>query len=145
MTKYLAFVLASGISVFAHSYGPAPKLTVAPGEDVRACTACHTGNALNSGTGKIEILLSSGNYVPGTKQRVVVRVSDAAQRRWGFELSARLNSNLSNPAGELSPVDNLPCHMRRQRAPALFHRHLTSRKLPPVPPRADRLRNFSID
>lgn len=93
---------------FGHSYGPAPKLTGAPGEVAGTCTSCHTGNALNSGTGRIQVLLAgSPTYVPGVKQRVVVQLSDAAQRRWGFELSARLNSDLTKDAGELTPVDNL--------------------------------------
>jgi IPT/TIG domain. len=40
------------------------------------------------------------------KQRVSVQVSDPAQRRWGFELTARLASNPSNgQAGDLSPAD----------------------------------------
>ena len=96
------------IPVFAHSYGPAPRRTAAPGDDARACTACHTSFALNSGPGSVKILLQSGPvYIPGIKQRIAVQVSDPAQQRWGFELSARLNSDLANSqAGDLTPVDN---------------------------------------
>jgi len=37
----------------------------------------------------------------------MVQVSDPDQRRWGFELTARLNSNPeSGQAGDLTPVDN---------------------------------------
>jgi uncharacterized protein (TIGR03437 family) len=37
----------------------------------------------------------------------MVRVSDPVQQRWGFELTARLNSDLaSGQAGDLTPVDN---------------------------------------
>ncbi len=47
-------------------------------------------------------------YIPGVKQRVVVQVTDPVQKRWGFELSARLNSDLAGgQAGTLTPVDNL--------------------------------------
>lgn len=95
-------------SVFAHSYGPPPRVTGAPGDNAQACTLCHTGSALNSGAGFVKILLQSGAvYIPGVKQRVMVQVSDPVQQRWGFELSARLNSNLqSGQAGDLIPVDN---------------------------------------
>lgn len=96
------------IAAFAHSYGPAPRVTGAPGDNAKACTQCHTTNALNSGSGSVKILLQSGPfYVPGVTQRVSVRVSDPAQQRWGFELTARLNSDLEKgQAGDLVPVDN---------------------------------------
>jgi uncharacterized protein (TIGR03437 family) len=110
MTNVLssAFVVALlPVGAFAHSYGPAPKLTGAPGENVRSCQSCHATNALNSGTGSVQVVLASGpNYLPGVKQRVIVQVTDAVQRRWGFELSARLSSDSTLPAGELTPVDN---------------------------------------
>jgi uncharacterized protein (TIGR03437 family) len=95
-------------ALFGHSYGPPPRVTGAPGDDARACTQCHAGSALNSGTGSVKIVLQSGLfYIPGVKQRLAVRVSDPVQQRWGFELTARLNSDLANgQAGDLTPVDN---------------------------------------
>ena len=98
---------ASVTGVFAHSYGPAPRLTAGPGDSTRACTGCHTGT-LNSGSGSVKISLLSGNvYIPGVKQRITVQVADPGQQRWGFELSARLDSEPQNgQAGDLSPVDN---------------------------------------
>ena len=104
-----AFVSLVPIPVAAHSYGPAPAKTAAPGDDPRACTACHGTSALNSGTGSVKILLQSGPvYIPGVKQRIAVQVADPNQQRWGFELTARLNSDLANgQAGDLSPIDNL--------------------------------------
>src|SRR5260370_21030015 len=109
--SYLVAVMLTGITpidALAHSYGPPPRVTGAPGDDPRACTQCHTGSALNSGTGSVKIILQSGPfYVPGVKQRLMVRVSDPVQQRWGFELTARLNSDLaSGQAGDLTPVDN---------------------------------------
>jgi uncharacterized protein (TIGR03437 family) len=91
----------------AHSYGPAARYSGAPGDNARACTACHSG-VLNSGSGSVSISLQSGPvYIPGVKQRVTVQVSDPTQQRWGFELTARLNSNPENSqAGSLIPVDN---------------------------------------
>lgn len=113
MTKLAAFCIASVcVSVtltqaFAHSYGPAPRLTTAPGDSAQACTQCHAGT-LNSGTGSVKVLLKSGPfYIPGVKQRVTVQVADPNQQRWGFELTARLNSDLQNgQAGDFTPVDN---------------------------------------
>ncbi len=92
----------------AHSYGPAPRVTGGPGDNGLACTQCHTTSALNSGPGSVKIVLQSGpTYIPGLKQRVTVQVSDPGQQRWGFEFTARLNSDLQNgQAGDLIPVDN---------------------------------------
>jgi uncharacterized protein (TIGR03437 family) len=97
------------IAAFGHSYGPAARVTGAPGDNPRACTSCHGGSAINSGTGSVKVLLQSGAvYIPGVKQRVTVQVADPVQRRWGFELTARLNSDLEKgQAGDFTPVDNL--------------------------------------
>ena len=102
------FLSASLTQVFAHSYGPAPRVTAGPGDNPLACTQCHNTSALNSGPGSVKISLQGGPfYIPGVRQRVSVTVSDPAQQRWGFELTARLNSDLENgQAGELIPVDN---------------------------------------
>jgi uncharacterized protein (TIGR03437 family) len=101
------FVSVTLTQGFAHSYGPPPRVTGAPGDNARACTQCHAGT-LNSGTGSVKILLQSGPvYIPGVKQRVTVQLADPLQQRWGFELTARLNSDLANgQAGDLIPVDN---------------------------------------
>ncbi|HEY1493720.1 MAG TPA: choice-of-anchor V domain-containing protein [Candidatus Solibacter sp.] len=97
------------IIAFAHSYGPPPRVTAAAGDNPRACTSCHSGNALNSGQGSVKIVLQSGAvYQPGVKQRIAIQVADPNQRRWGFEFSARLNSDLLNgQAGDYTPVDNM--------------------------------------
>jgi uncharacterized protein (TIGR03437 family) len=96
------------VGAFAHSYGPPPRVTAAPGDNARACTACHSSSALNSGPGSVKITVPSGAfYVPGVKQRITVQVADPNQRRWGFELTARLGSDLINgQAGDFTPVDN---------------------------------------
>ena len=90
----------------AHSAGPPPRVTAAPGDDKAACTQCHSG-PLNPAGGRVEILLANGaSYIPGTKQRIQVKVTDPAQKRWGFEFTARLNSDLANgQAGTLTSVD----------------------------------------
>jgi uncharacterized protein (TIGR03437 family) len=108
---YQLLVLTAGtiapFALWGHSYGPAPRVTGAPGDNARACVACHAGT-LNSGTGSVSIVLPGGAvYTPGVKQRITVRVADATQQRWGFELTARLNSDPEkSQAGDLLPVDN---------------------------------------
>src|SRR5262245_42298923 len=99
----------TGVGAFGHSYGPKPRVTAAPGDDARACTACHAGSAVNSGSGSVKILLQSGAvYIPGVKQRVVVQIADPTQSRWGFELTARLNSDpANNQAGDFTSVDGM--------------------------------------
>src|SRR3954468_15360682 len=106
-----AWILACFVPAvsFGHSYGPPPHVTGAPGDNPRACMTCHSGSAANSGTGSVKILLQGGAfYIPGVRQRISVQVADPNQRRWGFEMTARLNSDLEKgQAGDFTPVDNL--------------------------------------
>ena len=106
----LAATLVAGLLpmiAFAHSYGPKPRATSAPGDDPLACTSCHVG-ALNNGIGSVKIVLQGASvYIPGVKQRIVVQVAHPDQQRWGFEMTARPNSNLDKgQAGTLIPIDN---------------------------------------
>lgn len=99
--------LASPALVRANVNGADPRLTAAPGESAAACTGCHTGTALNGGSGSVKIVLpGAATYTPGVPQRLKVQVSDATQRRWGFELTARRASSPSTAqAGDLASVD----------------------------------------
>ncbi len=96
------------VALWANVTGADPRLTAAPGESGAACTACHSGTRLNAGSGSVKIVLpGDATYVPGVTQHITVQLSDPTQRRWGFELSARLASNpSSSQAGDLSPTDN---------------------------------------
>ncbi len=91
----------------AHSAGPDPRYSGAPGDNLGACAFCHRGQAPNAGPGSVKITLPNGNvYTPGVTQRVTVQVSDPQQTRWGFQLSSRLKSNpVSGQAGDLAPAD----------------------------------------
>jgi uncharacterized protein (TIGR03437 family) len=42
-------------------------------------------------------------YTPGAKQHLTVTVTDAAQRRWGFQVTARLDSDNLSQAGQFTP------------------------------------------
>jgi uncharacterized protein (TIGR03437 family) len=100
----MAILLFTG-SLFADVDGADPRLTGAPGDSV--CTQCHAGTTLNGGGGSVKIVMpGDATYTPGVKQHIQVQVSDPAQRRWGFELSARAASDAASAqAGGLTPTD----------------------------------------
>lgn len=111
MTRNNRIIAIAGLSLFAalplfvHAdvTGADPRLTNAPGES--NCTACHSGTSVNGGSGWVKILLpGDATYTPGVKQRIQVQVADPAQRRWGFELSARTSAG--GQAGDLAAVDS---------------------------------------
>lgn len=88
------------VGVFAHSFGAPSGHTGAPGEST--CTACHVGTA-NSGGGSVRInLIDATTYGPGQLIHMRVTDSDSTAQRWGFELTARLASDGTKPAGALS-------------------------------------------
>ena len=99
--------IVSGLA-WAHIDGPDPRVTGAPGDEPRACTACHFGSDLNSGPGTVTIALSGGNtYTPGVTQHIQVNVAEASQRRWGFQMTARRASDLASAqAGDFKPTDS---------------------------------------
>jgi hypothetical protein len=123
--------------LLAHSNGPEPRRTGAPGDNgVTAplgptCASCHSGNP---GTGSVQISAAEGTtYTPGQKQRITVTINATpAARLYGFEATARLLSNLSNgQAGTLQPSNSetqviceddrrAPC---RDTAPVQFIEH----------------------
>ncbi|MCC7343193.1 MAG: hypothetical protein IT170_19075 [Bryobacterales bacterium] len=107
--KAIVAVCALPFVVYAYILGPDPRNTGAPGDSPQACASagCHTGTTLNGGPGRVEIEFPSGTtYVPGQKQRWTVRVTDAGQRVFGFQATARLESNPSaGQAGTFSSTD----------------------------------------
>ena len=101
--KILYLALFTATALLADVNGADPRLTGAPGD--QNCTRCHAGTAVNSANGSIKIATNL-TYTPGVKQRLTITVADSGQRRWGFSLTARLNSNPSaGQAGTLTAVD----------------------------------------
>lgn len=85
---------------FAHSAGAPPGFSGAPGDG--NCTACHIGT-VNSVGGSVRIdLIDATTYSPGQMIHLTVTDSDPTAMRWGFELTARLASDGTQPAGTLS-------------------------------------------
>ena len=91
--------------ILAHSSGPQPRSTGAPGDNTCSQASCHIGTAVDGGGGKVEISFDSGTtYTPGTKVKVTVKVTDSAAARYGFQASSRLSSNTSSAqAGTFTP------------------------------------------
>lgn len=88
-------VVALPVIVFAFSTGPEPRLTGAPGD--QTCVLCHGGTSLNGGGGNITLTSSAGaTYSPGQTQTLTLTINDSAARVYGFQISARLASDLAN-------------------------------------------------
>ena len=70
-----------------------------PEEDT--CTDCHNGP---SGSGSVTVTFPGAHtYTPGAKQHLVVNIADSAQKRWGFQLTARQAKSTSTQAGTFTP------------------------------------------
>jgi uncharacterized protein (TIGR03437 family) len=92
--------------IYAHAVGPDPAKSGAPGESTCNEAGCHVGTPVNGGPGSVKISAAGTTYTPGVTQRIQVTVSDPNQRRWGFQLTARLASDSTARAGNLAPIDN---------------------------------------
>lgn len=100
LIKSSLFILAiASILIYAHQAGPDPGYTGAPGDNPTGCTyvGCHIGTP-NSASGSVKIVASGGTtYIPGQTQQIQVIITDSAEHRYGFELSARVD----NPSPKL--------------------------------------------
>jgi len=124
LIKSSPFILAIGsIVIYAYEYGPDPGYTGAPGDNATGCTAsgCHVGTP-NSGPGSVKIVASGGTtYVPGQTQQIQVTVTDSTKRKYGFELTARVDSNQNIAgAGTLAPADGNTQVVTCANAPAMM-------------------------
>ncbi len=106
--QLLLWSLLFSFPVAARSFGPALRLTGAPGDNPLACTQCHNSFPLNSGKGSVRVVFPGDSYRPGMTYRMRVEIRDPDQRRWGFQLTARLASDPANAqAGDLVPPGDL--------------------------------------
>ena len=93
--------------IYAYEYGPDAGAAGVPGEN-GSCSqsGCHTGTAVNGGGGSVTVSFPNTlTYTPGATQHLVVIINDSKERRWGFELTARLDSDVTKMAGSFSPTD----------------------------------------
>src|SRR6516165_10735422 len=110
----LVLLLTPAVAL-AYEFGPYPRYTAAPGDDPVACASagCHTGSPnggpINAGGGGVTATFSSGSsYTPGGPAiTITVSVSDPVNKRFGFQMTARLDSNLaSGQAGDFTAGAN---------------------------------------
>jgi len=105
--KSMAILSVIPALIYAYAAGPDPGKSGVPGESTCNEAGCHVGTGLNAGGGSVKISASGGSsYTPGVTQRITVAVSDPAQRRWGFQLTARLASDSKTRAGTLANIDS---------------------------------------
>ena len=94
------------VLIWAHAAGPDVGKAGVPGESTCNEAQCHVGTALNGGGGNVAITFpGAATYVPGVKQHLVITITDAVQRKWGFQLTARLSSNSKTQAGSFTSTD----------------------------------------
>jgi uncharacterized protein (TIGR03437 family) len=106
-----AFSVLVPLAILAYEYGPNPRYTAAPGDDPLACatSSCHVGTGLNAGGGGVTATFSSGTtYTPGGAPiTITISVTDPANKHFGFQMTARPESNLSNgQAGDFTAGPN---------------------------------------
>ncbi len=93
--------------IYSYEYGPDPGYTGAPGDNPKGCDAggqCHISTP-NTASGSITISVGGGGttYVPGgPPQTVTVAVNDPNMNKFGFQLTARQDSNAQKDAGTLT-------------------------------------------
>ncbi len=94
-----ALAIVVPILLFAFVSGPDAGVSGVPGEET--CAACHNGPP---GQGSVTVTFPAGvSYTPGVKQHLVVTITDSAQRRWGFQVTARLATSPGTQAGTFTP------------------------------------------
>ena len=87
------------------STGPVIQRTGATVDGGLNCTACHRTYAPANSDPRGSVVISTGPYAPGVKQTVMVTVSHPLQKRWGFQLIARLASDETQQAGTFAVDD----------------------------------------
>ncbi len=99
-----AGIIVASLALIANNGGAPEGTSGAPGES--NCTECHLGN-VNSGSGRVRVeAVNATSYTPGQTLRIRVIVEDSAATRFGFQLSARPESNSRVSAGKLAAVNN---------------------------------------
>ncbi|MBZ5723527.1 MAG: hypothetical protein LAP87_00880 [Acidobacteriia bacterium] len=109
LAKAAVVLGAIPLTVWAYEFGPDAGYAGVPGENgTCAAAGCHTGAGVNAGKGGVAVGFRDGlTYTPGVKQHLTVTISDpaATQKRWGFQLTARLASDAKTMAGTFASTD----------------------------------------
>jgi uncharacterized protein (TIGR03437 family) len=115
MKRLLLLALVSSAAM-AYEYGPDPRYTAAPGDHPAACASagCHSNSLtvdgpINVAGGAVTAMFSTGSsYTPGGSPiTITVNVTDPKNTHFGFQMTARLESNLTNgQAGDFTAGTN---------------------------------------
>jgi len=87
----------SPVLLMGFSAGPPQGRTGNTVDGGLSCTACHRGNDANDGLGRL--VIEVGNYRPGVKQTLRLRLQHPTAQRWGFQLTARVFADQTKRAG----------------------------------------------
>jgi uncharacterized protein (TIGR03437 family) len=93
--------------LFAYSTGPVIQRTGAAIDGGTNCTACHRTYAPANSDPRGSVTIAASPYTPGVKQTLTVTVYHPTQKRWGFQLIARLASDETMQAGTFSVNDQV--------------------------------------
>jgi uncharacterized protein (TIGR03437 family) len=97
--RVATFSLLTASVALAFSAGPPVRRSGVPGEDNAAtCVVCHAGT-LNPDTVGGVTITSPDDYTPGITQTIRVTIRHPEALRWGFQITARLGSDTTRPAG----------------------------------------------
>ncbi len=92
-----ALLVSPAVALLRYPWGPMDGAASEPPLYTN-CTLCHnSGGPVNSKDGDLLISGLPGEYTPGATYTLVIQLSDPAQQRWGFEITA-LDRN-GAPAG----------------------------------------------
>jgi len=112
---FFSVVFLLPIALHAHITGPDPGYAGAPGDSPQSCASqtCHTrsfpaSGPVNAAGGGVFVTFSGGcTYKAGVPQTVTVKVVDPVNTHFGFQMTARLESNLaSGQAGDFTAGAN---------------------------------------
>lgn len=102
-----AAIIGVPVVLLAYATGPDAHHTAVPGTGETSCNdiGCHVGTALNGGGGNVTLTSSTGaTYTPGQKQTFTIAITDSKARVYGFQMTARLDSNKASQAGTFTPA-----------------------------------------
>ena len=88
-------------AAYGHVSGLPIHVTGGAVDGGHTCAQCHSGGpGVNLGGGRMSIITSA--YAPGITQTITVTVQDASMLRFGFQLTARIETDESRQAGSFS-------------------------------------------
>ena len=101
ITKTLLTAVCAAALAQAHSAGTTQSSSGVPGES--DCTACHSLTSIGTGGVTLTSADKTKTYQPGVSQHLTVTITDSVAKRWGFQVTARLQSNQQLQAGAFKP------------------------------------------